>query len=207
VKHLSGPNDFQHQFGLSDPVMARLVIYADLLGKWQKKINLVGSDTIPDLWHRHMADSAQLMALIPKGAKRLVDLGSGAGFPGMVLSIIGQGDVHLVESDQRKAVFLQEVARVTETAVTIHINRAEAINSLKADVITARALAPLVSLIPLALPHMVDGGVCLFLKGKQAEDELTRAKKEWIMSAERVDSLTDPQASILILREVKRDRN
>ena len=206
VKHFSTALDLQRHFSLSDDVIARLQAYADLLVKWQAKINLVGPDTIPDLWHRHMADSVQIFPLIPASAKRLVDLGSGAGFPGMVLSILGVPEVHLVESDVRKAVFLREVIRVTESRAIVHTARAETLNSLNADVVSARALAPLVRLLPLALPHLVRGGICVFPKGKGAEDELTAAGKEWIMSVERIESLTDPQASILVLREVKRGR-
>ena len=206
VKHFSGPQDLQRHFELSDQVTQRLTAYAEVLTKWQEKINLVGPDTIPHLWHRHMADAAQLRALIPVDTKRLVDLGSGAGFPGLVLAIMGVADVHLVESDARKAAFLREIVRVTECSATVHVGRAESIEPLAADVVSARALAPLVRLLPLALPHLGGGGICVFPKGKGAEDELTEAGKEWIMAAKRVASLTDPQASILILREVKRGR-
>jgi 16S rRNA (guanine527-N7)-methyltransferase len=204
VKHFHSASDLGAYFLLSDPVLAKLTAYAELLVKWQQKINLVGPDTLNDQWHRHMADSAQLLSLIPQSTKRLVDLGSGAGFPGLVLAILGVPDVHLVESDQRKAVFLREVIRVTECPATVHVGRIEQVKGLDADVVTARALAPLVRLIPLALPHLVGSGICVFPKGKAAEDELTEAGKEWIMSARRVGSITDPHASILVLSEVKR---
>ena len=206
VKHFNSPHDLQQRFGLSDTVTERLQIYGDVLTKWQQKINLVGPDTIPDLWHRHMADSAQLFALVPPNARRLVDLGAGAGFPGLVLAIMGVPDVHLVESDGRKAAFLGEVLRQTQTPATIHVDRAETLNSLNADVVSARALAPLVRLLPLATQHLVGGGICLFPKGKAAEDELTEARKDWIVSSRRVESVTDPHATILILSEVKRGR-
>ena len=206
VKHFSAPADLQQHFQLTDPVMDRLRTYAEILTKWQDKINLVGPDTVSDLWHRHMADSVQLWPLIPPSARRLVDLGSGAGFPGLVLAILGVADVHLVESDARKAAFLNEVIRQTKCAARVHVARAETLNSLAADVVTARALAPLVRLLPLAIPHLVGGGICLFPKGKAAEDELTAAQKEWMMCPQQVDSLTDPHASILVLREVKRGR-
>ena len=206
VKHFRSASDLQDTFGLTDAIVARLEDYAALLVKWQEKINLVGPDTIGDLWHRHMADSAQLLALIPPTARRVADFGSGAGFPGLVLSILGVQDVHLVESDGRKAAFLREAIRVTGCTATVHVARAETLNSLSADVVSARALAPLVRLIPLVLPHLVEGGICLFPKGKAAEDELTAAGKEWIMGVQPVDSITDPSASILVLREVKRGR-
>ncbi len=204
VKHFHSASDLRLYFLLSEPVVAKLEAYAELLVKWQQKINLVGPESLPELWHRHVADSAQLLPLIPKSTRRLVDLGAGAGFPGLVLSILGVPDVHLVESDQRKAVFLREVIRVTECSAVVHVARIEQVEPLAADVVTARALAPLVRLIPLALPHLVGSGICVFPKGKAAEDELTEAGKEWIMAARRVGSITDPHASILVLSEVKR---
>ena len=207
VKHFNGPDDLKAAFGLTDHHLAGLTAYAELLAKWQPKINLVGPDTLPDVWHRHLADSAQLRSLVPATTKRLVDLGSGAGFPGLVLAILGVPDVHLVESDSRKAAFLREVIRVTGCAATVHVARAETLNSLNADVVSARALAPLVRLLPLATQHLVGGGICLFPKGKACEDELTEARKEWIMSARREASVTDPYASILIISEVERGRS
>ena len=137
-----GPIEFQAKSGVSRETLERLTIYADLLVKWQAKINLVGPETLADLWSRHMLDSAQLFPLIRPDAKRLVDLGSGAGFPGLVLGVMGAPDVHLVESDARKCAFLREAARLTGTTVTIHNKRIEQVAPLGADVVTARALAP-----------------------------------------------------------------
>ena len=153
-----------------------------------------------------MADSAQLWQHLPPNVHRLADMGSGAGFPGLVLSIMGVPEVHLVESDARKSAFLREAIRITGCNALVHVARTETLNSRAADVVTARALAPLVRLIPLVLPHLVEGGICIFPKGKAVEDELTAAGKEWIMGFQQVDSLTDRQASILIVREVKRGR-
>ncbi|MBF0323844.1 MAG: 16S rRNA (guanine(527)-N(7))-methyltransferase RsmG [Alphaproteobacteria bacterium] len=184
----------------------RLQIYADLLVKWQARINLVGPETIPSLWQRHFLDSAQLFPLLPQSVHRLVDMGSGAGFPGLILAILGVPDVHLIESDGRKCAFLREAARVTATQLTIHNARIEQVAPLAADLVTARALAPLEKLLSWAQPHLGPGGECLFLKGRAAEDELTQAAKEWIFSLDRVTSLTDPASSILHLREVRRGR-
>jgi len=200
------PGEFQAAIGADAATMARLTAYAELLAKWQARINLIGPDTLPDLWHRHMLDSAQLLPLLPPGAKRLADLGSGAGFPGLVLAILGAPDVHLVESDARKAAFLREAARLTAAPVTVHVARAEALAPLAADVVTARALAPLGKLLGWAAPHLAPGGVCLFLKGKGSEDELTEARKEWIITCDRAASRTDPAGVILQLREVCRGR-
>jgi len=184
--------------------MERLRVYAELLAKWQAKINLIGPDTLPDLWSRHFLDSAQLFPLIPPVARRLVDIGSGAGFPGLVLAVMGAPDVHLIESDQRKCAFLREAARVTGTKVTILPRRIEQVEPLNADVVTARALAPLGKLLDWAMPHLAPGGECLFLKGKGAEDELTATAKEWNIALDRVASWTDPGGLVLHLREVSR---
>ncbi len=198
------PQQFQAATGISDAVRDRLAAYAALLAKWQARINLVGPDTLPDVWCRHLLDSAQLFPLLPPGCRRVVDLGSGAGFPGLVLAVMGAPDVHLVESDTRKAAFLREAARVSATRVTIHTGRIERLAPLAADVVTARALAPLAKLLELAVPHLAPGGCCLFLKGRGADDELTAARKEWMITADRIPSITDPSGIILELGEIRR---
>jgi 16S rRNA (guanine527-N7)-methyltransferase len=201
-----GPEEFLTKSGVSRETLERLRLYADLLVKWQARINLVGPDTLPDLWSRHVLDSVQLFPLIKAGAKRVADLGSGAGFPGLVLAIMGAPNMHLVESDSRKCAFLREAARVTETSVTVVNKRIEQVAPLSADVVTARALAPLDRLLGWAFPHLAPGGECLFLKGRGAEDELTASAKEWNITASRVPSLTDSGGLILHLREVSRGR-
>lgn len=195
---------FQHHTSVSRETLARLEIYDALLRKWQPSINLVGPKTIPEAWGRHFLDSAQLWPHLPAGVKTLVDLGSGAGFPGLVLAIMGVPEVHLIESDSRKAAFLREVARACDAAVTIHNRRIEAVTPFAADVVTARALAPLPLLLDWAAPFLSGGGTALFLKGQAAEDELTEASKSWTMAVERFDSLTDPSATILRLNHVVR---
>ncbi len=202
VKHPLAPEEVQAHFALPPATLDRLAAYVDVLAKWQPRINLVGPDTMGDVWRRHIADSAQLYPLIPQGTRRLVDLGSGAGFPGLVLAILGVPDVHLVESDQRKGAFLLEAARVTDTKISWHGARAESLPPLEADVVSARALAPLSKLLPLARRHLKKGGLCLFPKGKNAEDELTEALKESTIAVERTVSITDPQATIFRIREV-----
>ncbi len=205
--HLGGPmtsSDFQARTGVSRETLDRLQAYADLLVKWQSRINLVGPDTVPHIWQRHMLDSAQLYPFLPPHTQRLVDMGCGAGFPGMVLAILGVADVHLIESDARKCAFLREVARITRTQVAIHNTRIEHLPPLDAQVVTARALAPLAKLLDWAEPHLLPNGHCLFLKGRGGEDELTQAAKEWNISAERIASLTDPSGQILHLKEVRR---
>jgi len=194
-------NDFQAATGVTGEVIARLQTYADLLVKWQAKINLVGPDTIPSLWQRHMLDSAQIAPLIPSG-KKVVDFGSGAGFPGLVLACIDPTlDVHLIESDQRKCAFLREVNRTVGCGATVHNERIELLQPLNADIVTSRALAPLGKLLSYAQMHSLSTGIYLFLKGKRWSEELTEAQKGWSMHVRHHPSRTDPAGMILELRE------
>lgn len=198
--------EFQSLTGVSRETLGQLQTYAELLGKWQRAINLVSRDSMGDLWRRHMLDSAQLFPLLPKAAGRLVDLGSGAGFPGMVLAILGVPEVHLVESDARKCAFLREVSRVVGVSPHIHTRRLEEMHSIKADVVTARALAPLADLLELAERFLESHSICLFLKGRGVEQELTAAGQTWNMKITRHTSVSDPSATILRLEQVQRER-
>lgn len=187
----------------------RLDIYESLLRKWNPAINLVARSTLGDLRRRHFADSAQLLALAPDGAGSWVDLGSGGGFPGMVVAILGHElrprlRVTLVESDLRKAAFLAEVARRTGIEVAVRAERAEALPPAAADVVSARALAPLRDLIGLAARHLAPGGVGLFPKGAQHEAELADALETYRFSLQKVPSRTDPQAVILSVGGISR---
>lgn len=153
--------------------MERLQRYAEALERWQKRINLVSRATLSDLWRRHMLDSAQLLPLIPVRATRLTDLGSGAGFPGLVLAILGVPEVHLVECDARKCTFLREAARLTNTKnVTVHNRRVEEMPPETFDVVTARALARLPELLRLARRFAGPETVLLFPKGRGIAEEL-----------------------------------
>lgn len=190
---------FRRATGVSRETLERLMVYEALLRKWQKTINLVGPRTLDDSWSRHFLDSAQLYPLCPESTRTLVDLGSGAGFPGLVLAIMGVPEVHLIESDVRKGAFLREAARATGAPVTVHSKRIEAVQGLQADVLTARALAPLGDLLDWGARFLSPDGVALFLKGQNMEDELTDTTKYWKMRTERFDSVTDPSGSILRL--------
>ena len=199
---------FQAGTDVSRETMARLQIYADLLDKWNQAINLVARDSLADLWRRHFLDSAQLWPLLPppkNHARILVDLGSGAGFPGLVLAIMGAGEVHLIEADQRKSTFLNEIARATGTNITVHNCRIEEMTAIPADVVTARACAPLSRLLGLAAPFLgpgnaaEPGGIGLFLKGRSLERELTDSAQMWKMRFDLHPSRTDPAAQILRL--------
>lgn len=189
---------------VSRETLARLTTYVALVVRWQRAINLVGPATLADPWRRHILDSAQLRRHTPKDVDALYDLGSGGGLPGLVLAIMGQKNVHLVESDQRKAGFLREAARVLELQVDIHVQRIEELSASCAAGVTARALAPLPRLLDLCYPLLKPGAVCLFLKGQSASDELTEARKYWRMSSDVIPSLSDPSASILKLWDLER---
>lgn len=191
------PANFQAETGIDDAAMARLTTYLALLERWQKKINLVGKGTLADPWRRHFLDSAQLAPMLPDGARVLVDLGSGAGFPGLVLAAMTDLDVHLIDSDTRKGVFMREAARAMGISVTVHTARLETVAPIGADVITSRALAPLSALLTYAQPFRKTGTTCLFLKGKSTEDELTAAGKEWTMTVSTTPSRTDPAAHVV----------
>jgi 16S rRNA (guanine527-N7)-methyltransferase len=195
---------FAASLGVSRETLDRLTVYLDLLHRWQRAINLVGPATLADPWRRHILDSAQLLTHLPAGTTSLVDLGSGAGFPGMVLTVLGVPGVVLIESDRRKAQFLREVARATGTEVTVRAERIENLAGWPADVVTARALAPLPRLLPLAERFLEADSVCLFLKGYNAERELTQALKSWHMVPEMFASLSAPTGTVLKLRGVGR---
>jgi len=189
---------------VSRETLARLTVHLDLLERWQRAINLVGPTTLADPWRRHILDSAQLLAHLPPATASLVDLGSGAGFPGMVLAILGVPGVVLIESDRRKAQFLREVARETGAAVTVRAERIEELAGWPADVVTARALAPLPHLLALAERFLAADSICLFLKGHNARRELTQALKSWHMAREMFPSLSAPTGTVLKLRGVGR---
>jgi 16S rRNA (guanine527-N7)-methyltransferase len=194
---------------VSDDALARLDKFAALLTEWQSRINLVGPSTLPNLWSRHLADSLQLLNHAP-GAKVWLDMGSGAGLPGIpiacALAQTPGAQVHLVESNGKKAAFLREAVRITGTPAIVHAERIENFGESfdgKADVITARALAPLDLLLEQALPFIAKGARGLFLKGQDVEAELTDSSKHWSVEATKVPSLVDPDGCILIVRSLK----
>lgn len=197
-----GPEEFRQITSIDVVTLRKLELYVDLLVKWQRAINLVGPRTIDDAWRRHIWDSAQLLPLIPSGSGSLIDLGSGAGFPGLVLAIMGVPCVHLVESDHRKAAFLAHVSRETKIDVTVHAQRIEALTPFIAGVVTARALAPLPKLLSLARPFVGPETVCLFLKGQHVVSELTELSKSMTMMSDQLPSQSDPSGTILRLSRI-----
>jgi len=185
---------------VSRETLGRLETMIETLLHWQKAINLVGRATLDDVWTRHILDSAQLIPLIPKGAKSLADLGSGAGFPGLVLAALRPAlDVTLIESDARKSAYLGEAARrmALPKQPRIVVSRIEAAAPAQADVMTARALAPLGQLLAWADRHRSNHAICLFHKGKGWQAELTEAMKDWEIECTPQPSVTDRDAVIL----------
>lgn len=205
---------------VSRETLQSLVAYERLLTKWQARINLVGPDTLPDIWRRHFLDSAQLYPLLPPvdpanpdRALKIFDLGSGAGFPALVLAALAafqppdQGgrplDLHLIESDRRKSVFLAEAARAMhiDSQLYVHVRirsqRAEQVEAHIADTITARALAPLDKLLALAARFADAGTIFLFPKGRNLAPELIPADKAWKMQREIFPSRSDAGGVIL----------
>ncbi len=179
---------------------AQLEAMVETLLKWQKAINLVSRNTLDDVWTRHVVDSAQAAHLIPADARSLVDLGSGAGFPGLVLAALRPDlDVTLIESDARKAAYLGEAARRMglDKPPTVVVARIESAPPSNADVVTARALAPLGQLLAWAAPHRSTRAICLFHKGKDWRGELTEAMKDWDIEIQPHVSVTDCDGVIL----------
>ncbi len=197
--------EFREKTDVSRETLERLVAYAALLRRWNKAVNLVGPSTIRDLWARHMLDSAQLLPLAPPDAKDWFDLGSGAGFPGLVVAILAMEAapdlrVTLVESDRRKAAFLLEAARTAGVSVQVRAERLEDLPDACADVVSARALAPLKDLLPWSGRLIRPGGVALFPKGRQGREELDAAAGVWPFAPEILPSRVDPDSMILRFR-------
>ena len=202
---LGGREQFARATGVSRETLARFDLYAEILTRWQSRINLVSAATLQTVWERHFLDSAQLLDHCPADARSLVDMGSGAGFPGMVLALLGVPNVTLIDSDVRKGVFLREVARMTETDVTVITARLEAAPPSRADIVTARALAPVHKLLELGSRFAHEQTVFLFPKGQDVEADLTTTTIPRHIYIERHPSLTDSAATILRLKETSRD--
>lgn len=201
-----GSGAFQKATGVSRETLDRLATYHHLLQKWQKAINLVGPKTMGDAWSRHFLDSAQLYQMAPADRRTGVwlDMGAGAGFPGLVIALLGAKHVHLVESDLRKATFQREVIRATGAPATVHAARMETLAPFPVDMITARAFAPLEKLLEMAYPFWSEDVTGLFPKGRDVELELTQATKCWKMGVELLESQTDGDARILRIGTLSR---
>jgi 16S rRNA (guanine527-N7)-methyltransferase len=192
---------------VSRETLEKLDIYRDLLLKWQGTVNLVSPGTVQEVWSRHFLDSVQLLQMFDHVPGKWVDLGSGAGFPALVCAIAHPPvekaiDFILVESDTRKCAFLRRVAQETDTRIIIRNARAESLAPLEADVVTARALAPLPRLLPLVHRHLAPQGIALLQKGARHAEELELARADWQMDVETIASVTSADAVILRLRNL-----
>lgn len=175
--------------------------------RWNSAINLISPGTKDTAWTRHVLDSAQLIDFVVGRSGHWVDLGSGGGFPGLVLAVIAKETAPnlrftLVESDQRKATFLQQTARTLAVDVSVVAERAERLGPLEADVISARALRVLADLLPYAHRHLRPSGIALFLKGVSFQQEVTVARQEWSFDAECLPSRTNPSAGLVVVRNI-----
>ncbi len=201
--------EFTRNFDVSRETLRRLERYVALLERWNERFSLVSKDSLSEVWRRHIADSAQLANVISPYDGPLVDIGSGAGFPGMILATLGFGGVHLVESNSKKCVFLAEAARITGSPVRIHNLRLVPAATLpgelsNAAIITARAVAPLTILLDIVCHMLYDRTCCVFPKGARVEEEIVEARRNWEFNVERVASEVEPGGVILILRHVRR---
>jgi 16S rRNA (guanine527-N7)-methyltransferase len=199
-----GPEEFAAATGVSRETLARLVQYADLLLDWNSRHNLVSPKSLEDLWRRHFWDSAQLAPLVPENSKTLADLGSGAGFPGLVLAELlrNRVQVTLHDATAKKCAFLTAAADAMELPVGVVNKRMEEGSAQSFHVVTARACARLPKLLGYTQNFIDTNGVCLFLKGQNVGSELTEAHKSWKMKVRQIPSLTDPSGVILELREL-----
>jgi 16S rRNA (guanine527-N7)-methyltransferase len=199
---------FQAAVGASAAQMADLHVFRSLLIDWSGRMNLVGPSALGEFWRRHAFDSAQLRALAPQ-ARTWADMGSGAGFPGLVLAILLKGDpgahVHLIESTAKRCRFLQAAVDALSLPATVHNDRAESLR-LTVDVVTARACAPMVTLLGYAWPYLDAGATGLFLKGQDVEVELQVATKYWKFEADLIPSMSYSEGRIVQMKRVTRVR-
>ena len=199
-----GATGFARVTGVSRETLDKLSAYVELLSQWNRRINLVSANTLGDVWRRHILDCAQLAKHLPRLARVVVDLGAGAGLPGLILAAMGVPEMHLIESDLRKSAFLREAARIMDVAVTLHPERIEKVAAFPADAVVARACAPLSQLIDYSEKFVSPKTVCLFLKGEGAGAELEAAKTSVSMTSQSIPSVSDPSGVILKLSAISR---
>lgn len=194
------------KFNVSRETMAKLEQYESLLIKWNRAINLVSPNTIPNLWSRHLLDSAQIVDFAPELTKNWVDFGSGGGFPGLVVSCL-KPDTHVtcIESDVRKAAFLSTVIRELGLNANVISERIEEVDPLSADVISARAFAPVARLLGYAEPHLKKTGKVILLKGSKHLDEISEAEENWLFNFRIIPSITNQESAVLVLEEISRE--
>jgi 16S rRNA (guanine527-N7)-methyltransferase len=187
---------------VSRETLAALQAFAEEVRRWNSAINLVSKNSLPDIWQRHLLDSAQLY---PLGGNELwLDMGSGGGFPGVVMGIMGAQNMVMIESDQRKSTFLREVSRKLGLQNQIITARLEDVPAMRAQTITARALAPLSDLIGLAQRHIAPQGRAIFPKGRGFQAEIDQAQQDWVFNCQIIASKTDSEAAILVVSAIEK---
>lgn len=200
--------DFAKESHVSRETLADYQAWHALLLKWNRKINLVSPTALDDFWRRHALDSWQVWPHVPENSKKFIDLGSGAGFPGLAMAMgckaQGAGNVTLVESAGKKTSFLRTVIRELSLPANATSQRAEEIKPERHDIITARAFAPLPRLFAYAQPFWGEGTIGLFLKGEAVQEELTLASKEWTYDVEIIPSLSDSTGCLLKITDLRR---
>lgn len=187
----------------------RLLVFVDLLGKWTQKINLISKGTASDIWRRHILDSVQIYDFAPNNVSLWLDIGSGGGLPGVVVAALAAqfapgARVAMIESDQRKAAFLRTALRELGLDGDVLASRIDAVPPKSADLLSARALAPLDQLLGFAEMHLRLGGTAIFPKGKTVDQEIADASTNWLFKIEKHASMTDADARILTIKDIKR---
>lgn len=198
-------NDFKEICHVPRETMDRFIIYSEMLLKWQRSINLVSNSTLEDMWRRHFYDSAQLINHINFNKKQpvILDIGSGAGFPGLVLSMFAAGDVHVVESNGKKCAFMKQVIQKTGINAIVHNERIETMNVFHVDLITSRACAELEKLFDLTKRFISPKTKCLFLKGEKAEEEIKNASKRWNFEVKKTKSMSEETGIIMEISQIQ----
>jgi len=189
---------------VSRETIEKLEIYISLLQQWNKKINLVSQQGMDQVWKRHVYDSFQLIRYLDSSVKSIADLGSGGGFPGLILALSTDIPVILIESDKRKTIFLREVLRQTKTQATVLCQRIENVNAISADVVTARALTSLTQLLEFSKNILNKNGYCLFLKGRSVNLEIEEAQKNWKINYKTFSSQTNADGVIVKINQFER---
>ena len=200
-------NLFLKSFNVSRETLIGFCEYESLLLKWNRKINLISKNTLTDIWNRHFLDSGQIIKHVDASRKRWIDIGSGAGFPGLVIALLLRDrkidcELILVEKNTKKVFFLNEVVRKLDLNVKVVNDDIGALEPLKADILTARAFSELNYLIQIAHIHRADKGICLFLKGKNYRFELDKTLNYWFFDYDVVDSLSNPSGKIIRVKNI-----
>jgi 16S rRNA (guanine527-N7)-methyltransferase len=201
-KQLKAITEIKNFYPISLAEIKQLESFVDILLRYNSEYNLIGKSTVDEIWQRHILDSAQLLKYIDNKNLTIADFGSGAGFPGIILSILGAKEVHLIEKSFRKCQFLQMASKISSNKIIIHQKRAEEIKCLKIDIVVSRAFAPLARLLKTIKPFLGKQGYGIFLKGKNFADEINLAKQSNSFNYKAFSSLTSKESRVIIINEL-----